>query len=106
MEKIEVVKEDKSSSSPFAAARVIEEIIKKYEEYAEKNGFRLNSDRAVVERIVKGLLEREKESGSKFCPCRRVTDDEEENKKITCPCVYHKEEIKKLGHCLCNLFVK
>jgi ferredoxin-thioredoxin reductase catalytic subunit len=52
------------------------------------------------------LLEREKESGSKFCPCRRVTKDEEENKKIICPCVYHQQELEKFGHCLCGLFVR
>jgi len=83
-----------------------EELIKEYEAYAEKNGFKLNPDREVVERIVKGLLEREKESGSKFCPCRRVTENEEENKKIICPCAYHKDEIEKFGHCLCGLFVR
>ena len=84
----------------------VEKLIKEYEEYAEKNGFKLNPNREVVERIVKGLLEREKKLGKRYCPCRRVTGNQEEDKKIICPCVYHKEEIAKLGHCLCGLFVK
>ena len=84
----------------------MEELIKEYEIYAEQNGFKLNPDREVVERIVRGLLEKEKQFGFRFCPCRRVTEDQEENKKIICPCAYHKEEIEKGGHCLCNLFVK
>lgn len=84
----------------------IEKIIREYEIYAENNGFRLNPNREVVERIVKGLLEREKQLGSRYCPCRRVTGNKEEDKKIICPCVYHKEEIEKLDHCLCGLFVK
>lgn len=83
-----------------------EELIKEYEEYAEENGIRLNPDRAVVERIVKGLLEREKQLGSRFCPCRRVTGNQKEDKKIICPCQYHLAEIEKDGHCHCGLFVK
>jgi len=106
MEKIEVAKEDKSSLTPFAAARLIEEIIKKYEIYARENGFRLNPNREVVERIVKGLLEREKEFGKRFCPCRRITGNKEEDKKMICPCVYHLAEIEKDGRCLCGLFVR
>ena len=84
----------------------IERLIKKYEEYANENGFRLNPDRKVVENIVRGLLKREEEFGEKYCPCRRVSGDKEEDKKIICPCVYHEEEIKRDEHCLCNLFVK
>lgn len=80
--------------------------IKDYEEYAASKGFKLNPDRSVVERIVKGLLENEKKYGKKYCPCRRVTGNKEEDQKNVCPCVYHVEEIEKLGHCICGLFVK
>ncbi len=91
--------EDKSSSSPFAAARV-------YEEYARKNGFFLNPNKKAVEAIVKSLLEKEKNLGARYCPCRRVTENPEENKKIVCPCAYHLEELERDGKCLCGLFVK
>ena len=84
----------------------IEEIIKKYEIYARENGFRLNPNREVVERIVKGLLEREKEFGVRYCPCRRITGNKEEDKKMICPCIFHQKEIEKFGHCLCGLFVR
>lgn len=84
----------------------IEEIIKKYEAYAEQSGFKLNPNRKVVEGIVKALIEREKKFGEKYCPCRRVTGDKEEDKKIICPCMYHKAEIGKDGKCFCGLFCK
>lgn len=84
----------------------IEEIIEKYEAYAKENGFKLNPQKETVERIIKGLLEREEKLGSRYCPCRRVSGDKEEDKKIICPCVYHKDEIEKLGRCLCGLFVR
>ena len=84
----------------------IEELIKKSEEYAKKEGFRLNPNRKIVEGIVKGLLLNKKKYGELYCPCRRVTGNKEEDKKIICPCIYHKEELKRMGHCHCWLFVK
>jgi len=84
----------------------VDELIKKYEEYAQNSGFKLNPDKETVNRVVKSLLDREKNLGARYCPCRRVTGDKEEDKKIICPCIYHKEEIEKDGHCLCNLFFK
>lgn len=84
----------------------MEKLIQKYGEYARENGFSLNPDREAVERIVKGLLEREKKFGARYCPCRRITQNQEEDKKIICPCAFHRQEIEKDGHCLCGLFVK
>jgi thioredoxin 1 len=81
-------------------------LIREYEEYSLKNGFKLNPDKKIVEGIVKSLLDREKKFGDKYCPCRRITGDKEEDKKIICPCIYHKEEIEKDSFCLCRLFVK
>lgn len=84
----------------------MEELIKQYKEYAEKNGFQLNPNEKIVEGVVRGLLAREEKFGQKYCPCRRVTGNAEEDKKIICPCIYHKDEIQKDGHCHCNLYVK
>lgn len=81
-------------------------LIREYQEYAEKKGFSLNSDKKVVEVIVKSLLEREKKFGQKYCPCRKISDNAEENKKIICPCNYHLKEIERDGKCFCGLFVK
>ena len=78
----------------------------RYDNYAKSNGFRLNPDKAVVERVLKGLIANEAKHGKKYCPCRRVTGDVEVDSKIICPCAFHKDEIEKDGHCLCNLFVK
>ena len=84
----------------------IDFLIQTYNDYAEKNGFSLNPKKEIVENIVKGLIRNQEKYGSRYCPCRRVTGDPEEDKKIVCPCDYHKDEIEKLGHCLCNLYVK
>jgi thioredoxin len=83
-----------------------EPLIKSCQEYAEKNGFKLNPNREVVERLIKGLLENEKKYGARYCPCRRITGDKEEDKGKICPCQWHREEIERDGHCFCGLFVK
>ncbi len=84
----------------------IEKILKEYENYANKNRFKLNQNSEVLKRIVKGLLENEKKYGKRYCPCRRVTGNPEEDKSKICPCQFHREEIGKNGHCFCQLFVK
>jgi len=53
-----------------------------------------------------GLLENEKKYGAKYCPYRRVSRNKQKDKKIICPCVYHKKEIEEQGHCHCFLFVQ
>jgi len=83
-----------------------EELIKEYEGYAKQNGFSLNQNREAARRIIQGLLENEKKYGARYCPCRRLTGNSEEDKSKICPCAWHREEIEKQGHCLCGLFVK
>jgi len=80
--------------------------MERYDNYAKSSGFRLNPDKATVERVVKGLFANEKKYGYKYCPCRRISGDKEEDSKKICPCVWHKEEVERDGHCLCNLYVK
>jgi ferredoxin-thioredoxin reductase catalytic subunit len=74
--------------------------------YAEKNGFKLNPDSKVVEMVIDGLLENLENKGAAYCPCRPISGNKEEDKKIICPCVYHRDEIAKDGRCHCWLFVK
>jgi len=84
----------------------IEELIKNYEGYAQKNGFRLNPDKKVVESLIIGLLANEEKYGARYCPCRRVTGNKEKDRAKICPCQWHREEIERDGHCFCGLFVK
>ena len=84
----------------------IEQIIAESIEYAEKNGLKLNPNKEIVEKLAKGLLENEKKYGEKYCPCRRIIGNIEEDKDKICPCEQSHEEIKKNGQCLCGLFLK
>lgn len=82
-----------------------EELLDKCKKYAKEKGIKLNPNQAVVDGILKGLLRNEKEKGALYCPCRALTFDKEDKKKV-CPCYWNLEEIKQTGHCLCNLFVR
>ena len=76
------------------------------EKYARKMGFKLNSDREALDYVLGGLAARKEKFGRRYCPCRIVTGDAEEDRKIICPCIYHKEEIKQDGKCHCELFFR
>lgn len=84
----------------------IEKIIKECEIYARKNGFSLNPNKEAVEGIIKGLLRNEEKYGQRYCPCRRVTGNLEEDRKSVCPCQFMSKEIETQGRCFCGLFQK
>jgi len=73
-------------------------------DYAKKAGFVLNKDKKELSAVIKGLKKNEEKHGFRFCPCRVATGNFDEDKIIICPCIYHKQEIKDNGHCLCRLF--
>jgi ferredoxin-thioredoxin reductase catalytic subunit len=79
---------------------------KKLQAYADSQNFKLNPYEKAVEGIINGLLRNRKFKGEIYCPCRIVTGNKEEDKKIICPCIYHKQEIIDMGHCKCMLFWK
>ena len=78
-----------------------EELRKFSDDYAKKQGFVLQPDEEILDTLLNGLLRNEKKHGFRYCPCRRVRD-----KKTICPCAYHKDEIKRDGHCMCFLFLR
>jgi ferredoxin-thioredoxin reductase catalytic chain len=82
----------------------IERIREWAEEYARKHGYRLNPNQKQLEIVLRGLARLKGRTGEQYCPCRLRSGDMEKDKIIICPCVYHKDEIAKEGHCHCNLF--
>jgi ferredoxin-thioredoxin reductase catalytic subunit len=83
-----------------------EQLKERMRRYAESQGFQLNPDEKIVGFVIQGLLRNEEKFSYRYCPCRAITGDPERDKKIICPCAYHKDEIKRVGHCLCGLFVR
>jgi len=77
-----------------------------YRKYAESQGFKLNTDKKFLRKLLKGQLENQKKLGSRYCTCKARTGDFNIDKNIICPCKAHKDEIKKMGRCWCGLFLK
>ena len=107
-------RKEKSSSDTNAADPVsqpsadnlIEKITSWAHRYAEKNGWVLNPDEQERTTVLHGLASNRAQFGKQYCPCRLQSGDLEKDKKIICPCIYHRDEIAKDGHCHCRLFFK
>ncbi len=83
-----------------------EEMLKWAEGYAKKQGWTLNTDEKQKNTVIRGLVRNKKKFGHLYCPCRLRSGDEEKDRAIECPCVFHKDEITSQGHCHCNLYYK
>lgn len=81
-----------------------EEIIRDSEDYAQKHGYILNPNKNVVEFIVKGIAQNERNFGQRYCSCRVFAGKNKEDS--ICPCVWHKKDIETKGKCHCGLFFK
>jgi thioredoxin len=84
----------------------VPQLIDEYQKIAEEKGLKLNPDQKIVESLMKGLLENEKKHGERYCPCRRVSGNREEDSKKICPCDFLEKEISEKGSCVCGLFFK
>lgn len=79
------------------------------EKFAEKNEFQVNPDKEKVQMLFEGLFNNESNHGLKYCPCRLITKDFEEDLKLVCPCnfiIHETYKDKEDGECWCGLFVK
>ena len=83
-----------------------EELNKSCQDYADSKNFLLQPDEGLKTAILKGLLLKEEKFGKRYCPCRVIVNNPEEDDKIVCPCVYHEQEIIDDGVCKCRLFLK
>ena len=81
-------------------------LLKSFRRHARACGFKLQPDKKILDSLIKGELEKLKKHGDLYCPCRRVTGNKEEDKKIICPCIFHKDEVKNDGMCKCRLYLK
>jgi len=84
-----------------------ESLLDLLQKYAARHDIQLNPHTPTLLREVDGLLENLQSYGYLICPCRMrdITEDLVRDKKISCPCAYHKREIESVGYCKCELFV-
>ena len=82
------------------------ELLKWAQDYAGEHGWVLNADEKQLATVIRGLARNRARFGRLYCPCRLRSGDEEKDRAIECPCVYHKDEIANDGACHCKLYFK
>lgn len=100
---------DTNTASPAEGSAIGEMIVKITvwaHKYAEKNGWVLNPDVAECNGILQGLAANRPRFGKQYCPCLIRSGDQETDKKIICPCIYHRDEIPGDGNSHCRLFFR
>ena len=80
------------------------QILKSSEEHAKSKGFKLNENKKTLGLVITALAKNQEKHGVPYCPCRVITGNAKEDEKNICPCIFHLDEIKKDGHCKCQLF--
>jgi len=86
-----------------------EKFLNAIDKFTEKNEFQVNPDKEKVEMLLQGVFNNERNHGLKYCPCRLITKDFEEDLKLVCPCnflIHETYKDKEEGECWCGLFVK
>ncbi len=81
-----------------------ERILRFARQYARSKGYVLNPDPEKLDEIIAGLAYNQRKYGFRYCPCRPLSGNPKEDAKKICPCYWHEEEIRTLGHCHCGLF--
>ncbi len=79
------------------------------ETFAENNDFQVNPDKGKVGMLLEGIFNNEKNHGLKYCPCRLITKERDEDLKLICPCnflIHETYKDIKDGECWCGLFVR
>lgn len=74
------------------------------EKYATKAGYRLNPDQQILDMVIEGLARNKHIHGKRYCPCRLLSGNLEEDRQKICPCKWHKDEIEADGKCHCQLY--
>jgi ferredoxin-thioredoxin reductase catalytic subunit len=83
------------------------ELLTAWQNFAEKNDFKLNTDKNHVNAIIDGVLQNEKQSGLKLCPCRLRDGKFDRDLELICPCNFKAQDNwNTMGRCWCGLFVK
>jgi len=76
-------------------------------EWTKDKKFKLNPDESHTNTTIEGILEQEKKTGIKYCPCRLQKGKFEEDLYLICPCNFKIQKTwKEKDMCWCGLFVK
>ena len=74
--------------------------------FAERLGYKFNTDEAFVNDVLDAELEILEQTGDVFCPCRVRSGDPKEDVAVICPCIpFWRDQFAGLRKCWCGLFI-
>lgn len=102
-------KESQRALTPFVKTMDRQAFLEAISQFASKNEFKVNPDKNRVNTLLDGLFANEKNQGLKYCPCRMITKNFEEDLRLVCPCnftIHETYKDKEEGECWCGLFIR
>ena len=74
--------------------------------FAERLGYKFNTDEDFVNDVLEAELEILEQTGDVFCPCRVRSGDPKEDVAVICPCIpFWRDQFAGLRKCWCGLFI-
>jgi ferredoxin-thioredoxin reductase catalytic chain len=74
--------------------------------FAERLGYKFNTETEFVDEVLESELEILERDGDVYCPCRVRSGDPKEDAQIVCPCIpFYRDEFAAIRKCWCGLFI-
>jgi len=91
----------------MAENKTAEDVHEYVRKAAQRQGWRVNTQKAMLDDLIDGLMVNYNRLGYYNCPCRDSQQDSKLDRDIICPCVYAREaDVDEYGHCYCGLFFR
>ncbi len=91
----------------FGPGTTIEDLKEYMGPFAERLGYKFNTEEEFVNEVLESEIRILEESGDVFCPCRVRSGDPKEDLQIVCPCIpFWREQFAGLRKCWCGLFIR
>lgn len=91
----------------FSEGTTLEDLKAYMGPFAERLGYRFNTETDFVDEVLASELEILERDGDVYCPCRVRIGDPKEDAKIVCPCIpFYLDQFAALRKCWCGLFIR
>jgi nitrite reductase/ring-hydroxylating ferredoxin subunit/ferredoxin-thioredoxin reductase catalytic subunit len=91
----------------FAEGTTIEDLKAYMGPFAQKLGYKFNTESDFVDEVLASEIEILDRDGDVYCPCRIRTGDPKEDVKIICPCIpFYLDQFAAIRKCWCGLFIR
>lgn len=91
----------------FEPGTTIEDLKAYMGPFAERLGYKFNTEEDFVNEVLASELEILEQTGDVYCPCRVRSGDPKQDVQIICPCIpFWRDQFAGLRKCWCGLFIR